>query len=449
LRPKDEGDEPETARAEAEAKDKGTLFAHFRRLFESGENDAKVKTEPKDDEEKAKPPKKSKEAVDAKPKAKIRAKATAKGKAKATATGKAKAKAKAKIKLKLKTAKTEKRPKLKAVKKERVVRPKAKAIKVKKEERSQHQSFTREHFRHQVAFIEQIVAGEWEVTFGGLGTGIVGIAPKAEPQAAAVETGSGAASSSTSNPAASEKPADKQLTKDTVIVLFKNAPNCNWQTRNGKASGGYSSGVLDEEKNTLEWTSQRRDVNNKVIMTLVDHLGRGGRLLVAVRPPQTGSVDGDYRLLGQVSRIDGLHLAELMVGEGNTVIRENGSKMTHRAILPDCLNLGLKKGVGLIAVKLTADNMKAHRFCVACCYRTPSCTLHFEELEPAGVSAYNLPAGAKAEPKAEQPEAPVFRPTKRFRVKKAPREDEVVASQDSEGQAGRQDLVKVKSEPDS
>ncbi|CAE8648246.1 unnamed protein product, partial [Polarella glacialis] len=279
------------------------------------------------------------------------AKAKCKAKAQAKAT-KVKAKAtKAKFKMRLKKLPKQKSVKAEpgtvasrvAVKSEPGTGP---ATKVKKE----HNFSPRAHFVHQVGFIESVMP-EWELCFGSLGTGIVGVCP---PQAAetniATEGGSSSSSSSgvpvkreleaadaESAPAGSSNSSSSSgscsavktelqeggtseapsrpvrrsldLSPEAVIILFKNAPASSLQSRNGHSMGGYAGG-LDVEERKLQWSSQRSDKQSTKLLTIVDHIGRGGTVLVAVRPPGSSTT---YTLLGQVSRIDGLRMSECLV----------------------------------------------------------------------------------------------------------------------------------------
>eukprot|EP00930_Biecheleria_cincta_P045172 TRINITY_DN31142_c0_g1_i1.p1 TRINITY_DN31142_c0_g1~~TRINITY_DN31142_c0_g1_i1.p1 ORF type:complete len:573 (-),score=118.26 TRINITY_DN31142_c0_g1_i1:360-2078(-) len=365
--------------------------------------------------------------------------------------------------------------------------PPEKTLKVKKEFLKVKKEFKgpaglartpKEHFRHQVGFIEQVITGPWDVCFGGLGTGIVGVvprglaaddfdAPAAEPptQAAVVSASAssqplpdseaageeeaeaeeeeraageedghvgGASSSSSSAPAASLV-GRRAFTKDVVIILFKNAPNCKIQSRNLRSLGCYSGG-LDAEAKTLSWESQRADKNSKKLNTIVSHVGRAGRVLVAVRPPSSkpGSDDCDYRMLGQVTRMDGLHDAECLVEEGDSVIQERGSKTVHKAISPACLSASLRTGVGLCGVTYTKSRFK---LCASCSFSPARAVLHFDHLEPVGINAYQLPKGAKLE-QAESSQGCKHRIVKRIRVKRAPDEDEAPGSSQSPARQG-------------
>lgn len=351
----------------------------------------------------------------------------------------------------------------------------------------------REHFRHQVAFIEQVISGPWDLCWGSLGTGIVGVCQRgiaafdpaegagqgteaeeglddtvggrrqerkknkknsapargeeegAEPEGAEAAEGVDdtvkGSSSSSSAPArgktegaepegeeAEEGVGDtdggsissssrrsapargQRLSREAVIILFKNAPTCNLQTRNGMSIGGYI-GALDVESLTLAWSSQRRDVHGRLLQAIVDHIGREGRVIVAVRPPAST----EYRVLGQVTRISGVREAETLLLEGDTVLQELGTKTVHKAIGPTCLSATLRAGVGLTTVSYESNGWKT---CKSCCFSPAQAVLHFDELEDAGVCAYLLEKGSKLE-ETQGSSVATDRPLKRIRRKKA------------------------------
>eukprot|EP00931_Biecheleriopsis_adriatica_P033621 TRINITY_DN19506_c0_g1_i1.p1 TRINITY_DN19506_c0_g1~~TRINITY_DN19506_c0_g1_i1.p1 ORF type:complete len:496 (-),score=123.33 TRINITY_DN19506_c0_g1_i1:25-1485(-) len=402
-------------------------------------NAVKIKKEPED----------SKQSAGAKP-AKAKPSKAKRGQAKGKASkGKA-----AERKKPMKSVKVKKE--IKAVKVKSAPSSESTLVKVKKEPGvKSNKGFSlppTEHFRHQVGFINQVVASAWEVCFGMLGTGLVGVRMKREPvaeDAAGDEAGpaaEGGSEGGSSSGAAGTSPSSSNkrlLQQGDVVILFRNAPACAAQSRNGKTSAAYEGGGLDVEKRTMSWSSQRRDKNSKLIKAIQSHVDSGGRLLVAVRPPvSTGDVD--YRMLGQVCRLDNLQEAKFLVDEGDMVVQERGSSMMHKAITFHCLSASLKSGIGLTAVTYSSK-LSNPRWCLSCCYRPPSAVLHFECLEPAGVMAYQLPRGAKLELQSQEEAeetAPSPRPTKRFRVKK-PLEEEEDEAAETPG------LVSVKREPET
>ena len=76
--------------------------------------------------------------------------------------------------------------------------------------------------------------------------------------------------------------------------------------------------MLDVDEQTLEWTSQRKDIHNRTIEQVMDHVSGGGKTLVAVRPPTSKT----YLLLGQVSKVDNAKLARCLCERGAELIYE-------------------------------------------------------------------------------------------------------------------------------
>lgn len=341
-----------------------------------------------------------------------------------------------------------------------------------------------DHYVNQVGFINSVMPPPWKCCFGGLGSGIVGVRPahdapataaaapaapeapaaalavgeepepaaapwlgpidlvaegpidlvaepaadgdvpvKTEPVKMEVEEGEAA-------PAGEEDGSSTKLTHDTVVVLLVASPAAPSMMRGGKKMGGYKD-CLDVDLRTLHWRSQRRD-RGKLIMSIVGHQRRGGRVVVGVREGVGVEGGQEYKLLGEVSRVDGVRTSSFLVAEGDEVLREEGTTTYHKYITAACLNDGLRSGIGLAAVrfpfKSDAQGSKA-KWCAKCCYEVASCTLHFDELCPAGVAAHQRPyrrpitlmplkrRRAKMELKVEVKEEPSERPTKRCRGK--------------------------------
>lgn len=293
-----------------------------------------------------------------------------------------------------------------AVKKEANVK---KEVKVKQEKHEAASVIAKEkwtpmtHFKHQVAFLNEVVKPPWKLCFGALGTGIIGIQPQ-------TEVGSSSSSSSSAPLLAVKqevkeeanddeddgvKDADaKALPSDATIVLLLNGPSCGPQSRNGTFFGGYHDS-LDKENKTMVWTSQRGDRNNKRIKAICAHSQNGGRIAVGIRDAiSQGSSACDnshsFKLLGFVSHIDELKEAKFLVSQGDDLIVESGRNFLHKNITAACLDAGLKAGVGLSTKRypLPAGTTEKFKFCCKCCYITPTCRLHFKELNEEGVLAY-------------------------------------------------------------
>jgi hypothetical protein len=251
------------------------------------------------------------------------------------------------------------------------------------------------HFVHQVAFINQIVPPPWKICFGNLGTGIIGVQP---------QVGS---SSSSSAPAVVKQEVKEegldddddglkdanstfQLPSDATIALLINGPSSGFLTSYGNSVGGYDD-TLNVEGKSMIWTSQRGDRFNKRISAIYNHSQNGGRVAVGIRDSISGA-DGSasFKLLGFVSRIDELKEAEFLVKDGDHLIAESGRRIVHKHITASCLDAGLKAGIGLTTKRypLPANSTEKLSFCCKCCYVTPTCRLHFEELKEEGVLAY-------------------------------------------------------------
>jgi len=227
--------------------------------------------------------------------------------------------------------------------------------------------------------------------------------------------------------------------------------------------GGFSD-MLDKEKRSLHWNSQRGDKNSNVILAIVAHQRAGGRVVVGVRAGVSGK---DFKKLGEVSRITDVQESKLLLNNGDVVIIESGGARVHRQIMPSCLDAGLKAGIGLSTANYPMrekEGGQKWRLC-SCCYITPSCNLHFNELHEDAVAAYTAgpiskPASiakrhslklkpgrrgrkkVKAEEEDGEEAASVgtdTRPTKRLRFKQEPTEMVAVKAE----------LVPVKAEPPS
>jgi len=312
-------------------------------------------------------------------------------KAKAAKTAKAKASPKVKVKKELgEDAAQKKQVRRKADKQSAKAKAKARATKVKvkkeldedaagkkrvrKEAGEPAGTWEKQFYVHQSGFVDQVMATAWDVCYGALGTGIVGVRPEAAGEAARASTDTHAG--------AAPNAKARGLAKDDVLILFRNAPKSAPQRRSGAMLAGYRGGHLDLESRSLEWSSQRSDKQNKVINAITDHLGNRGQVIVAVRPAH----EKEYRLLGHVSRADGVQLAECLVSPYERVIKDSATGKLHKAMTVACLSDQVMKE-GRLSIHLCEDP-DAEKLCTACCYRTPNLIFHFDELEPAGVEAY-------------------------------------------------------------
>merc|ERR1711971_481753 len=123
------------------------------------------------------------------------------------------------------------------------------------------------------------------------------------------------------------------IPSDATVALLLNAPGVI-QGRNGTLMGGFSD-MLDKEKRSLHWNSQRGDKNSNVILAIVAHQRAGGRVVVGVRAGVSGK---DFKKLGEVSRITDVQESKLLLNNGDVVIIESGGARVHRQIMPSCLD---------------------------------------------------------------------------------------------------------------
>lgn len=260
------------------------------------------------------------------------------------------------------------------------------------------------HYCWQVALINQVVAQPWHTCFGSLGTGFVGVAQ-------------GAIRGDDLGP--------NQVPLDATIIIFVSAPAAQLQQRGGRTMDGYKD-ALDTHTRTLEWSGQRNDRQNRRTEAIMNHRRNGGRVVVAVRSP----TKREFEILGEVSKVDLVQKAKFLVEHGDHVIQERGTRTFHRYVTAACLNIGLRSGVGLTAARYPIKG--SVRWCSACCYAPPKGLLHFRELRPDGVAAFQQNRASedklskrekREEAKHEKQEVdntPVPRPLKRLCVKTNP-----------------------------
>eukprot|EP00928_Gymnodinium_smaydae_P003256 TRINITY_DN1116_c0_g1_i1.p1 TRINITY_DN1116_c0_g1~~TRINITY_DN1116_c0_g1_i1.p1 ORF type:complete len:495 (-),score=90.99 TRINITY_DN1116_c0_g1_i1:352-1767(-) len=261
-----------------------------------------------------------------------------------------------------------------------------------------------EHYRFQVAFVDQVVKPPWKICFSSLGTGFLGVRPENAPPLVAKQRGMAAEEEDGTQPDAldgTQKAAAKEkgvgvtydIPLDATIIIFVRAPAATLQSRGGRVIGAYRE-FLDTTNRKLEWSGQRMDINNKRVNAIIRHCRDGGRVVVGVRPPS----DNRFRLLGELSSVDDLQKARFLVEAGDNVLREQGTNTFHKCITVSCLNDGLKRGVGLVAARHPTGTKNA-RWCKSCCYVAPRVVLNFSELFDEGVEAFqSLPVKRKREP---------------------------------------------------
>lgn len=247
------------------------------------------------------------------------------------------------------------------------------------------------HFTHQVAVIRKLIPEPrtWDIFLGSLGTGIVGVRPRVQAppmkRPAAKSVVRKRPASAVAAPAVSQG----------FVILFLNGKASKLQEWSGKQLAGFSP-ALDCAKRTLRWQCQRSDRHGRVIGKIREHVGAGGELVVVVR-----AAPGDeFKILGRAFDIQLEAEATFLVQDDDNLILEQGSQRIHRAILAQCIDEGLKAGIGLLPIKYPLrQSLKSPKYCAACCWTPATALIAFGELdaEAAGVLQTKPPAlrGAK------------------------------------------------------
>jgi len=157
---------------------------------------------------------------------------------------------------------------------------------------------------------------------------------------------------------------------------------------------------------------------------IVEHHRAGGRVIVGVRAAAAATSESKkFSLLGQVSRISSVEKGCFMVEEGDLVINESGTNIMHKAINPNCLSDGLKRGVALHTVQYPfPEKFGSVRWCNACCYKTGTLNLHFEEIEAIGKTVFGKPKRRALKKKAAEEQAPRRTLKKEAAEEQAPKE---------------------------
>jgi len=219
-----------------------------------------------------------------------------------------------------------------------------------------------------------------------------------------------------------EEDEDKGDASDVVtlpaaatIILLMNAATTPLMQRNGSTLGSYAD-KLDVRNTCLHWSSQRKDKNNRVILAIVAHCMRGGRIVVMAR---SGEVR-DFKMIGEVSHIDEVRKNRFIVEDGDSILVERGNNTYHKCIGVSCLNAGLKSGVALGAARYPMKDMEGVKWCPFCCFQPPSARLHFKELDPEGVRVYGCSIAVPDKgDTAEVTGVASAKPAKRLRTKQA------------------------------
>jgi len=275
------------------------------------------------------------------------------------------------------------------------------------------------HFKHQVALLRQLVPPplKFEIFMGCLGSGIVGVRPvnrKNSRTKVAMQAKSANAKQTRGAERQDTAPAVKVDPSAGQVVLFLNsaaAPLQSW--KGGKMLSGFSS-ALDLETRVLIWESQRSDVNGKVISKIMDHVHCGGEVVVAVR----AAPEMPYGILGTTRHFKVDEAAKFLLQPGDHPIIEQGSQKVHKSITAQCLDDGLKAGVGLVAKRYPLPKtFTTPLYCKACCWTPATALVCFDDLDEALARSFvtGLPC-KKCLPSDEDTE-----PQKRMNGKQPPR----------------------------
>mmetsp|Transcript_37505 Transcript_37505/g.81469 ORF Transcript_37505/g.81469 Transcript_37505/m.81469 type:complete len:433 (+) Transcript_37505:81-1379(+) len=258
------------------------------------------------------------------------------------------------------------------------------------------------HYVHQIRLISSVIQGPWTVCFGGLGTGIVGVRPPLMGEATynlpdkinplrklkreLVQDAKVKQELKEEENDDEELPdGAKRLTDNTTIFLLVNSKLFIPQQRNGKALGDYAD-ALDLEKGLFHWSSQHSDRRNMKLNTIIGHVARGNRLVIATRG---GDIQDklSFRVLGEVGETSDVKPYKFLVEDQEMVVQERGTDLHHKAIKAACLDAGLRSGIGLIGVKYRKSSFNG-RFCSVCSYQPGSAVLHLKELNKAAADAF-------------------------------------------------------------
>jgi len=95
-----------------------------------------------------------------------------------------------------------------------------------------------------------------------------------------------------------------------------------------------------------------------------------------------------FKQLGMVTRVDDVQQARFILNKGDFVLCDQAK--LHKNLGPDCLDAGLRMGIGLTShvYPLPEKQAKNYKLCTACCYSEGTARLHFDELNEEGVAAY-------------------------------------------------------------
>jgi len=237
-----------------------------------------------------------------------------------------------------------------------------------------------QHFKYQVALIHQLIPKprKWESFYGGLGTGIIGVRPKHPPKDRPAT-------------AAPSTPGRVQPLAAGYVILFINASTARLQNWNGRTLAGYTP-MFDLERRKLRWESQRNDHHGRVIARITEYVQQGSQVVVAVR----GGPGEDFRILGRTQQFSLEAPSRFLLQEGDHILAERGSRRIHRHVLAQCLDGGLKSGVGLVPHIYPLPRTFANPlFCSACCRTRATASVLFDEVDEVAASLLAAPQPAR------------------------------------------------------
>eukprot|EP00927_Polykrikos_kofoidii_P053990 TRINITY_DN48496_c0_g1_i1.p1 TRINITY_DN48496_c0_g1~~TRINITY_DN48496_c0_g1_i1.p1 ORF type:complete len:365 (-),score=59.23 TRINITY_DN48496_c0_g1_i1:363-1457(-) len=243
------------------------------------------------------------------------------------------------------------------------------------------------HFKHQVALIRQLIPAPrgWDVFMGSLGTGIVGVRERRVRRNTKTEDPSAPPFAGLPRSSAKTRMSTQPDVKvrGTYVVLFLNGKTAKLQEWNGRSMSGFSSG-FNRDKKVLTWESQRYDKKGRIIAKILENVKRGVEIVVAVR----GSPGDTYRILGRTLRFRLKAPARFLVNKGEHVLVERGSSRVHKAILAQCLDAGLKAGVGLLPIRYPLAKDSNTTYCSACCWAPATAVLTFNEYDKEAATIF-------------------------------------------------------------
>lgn len=323
-------------------------------------------------------------------------------------------------KCKLGRMKTERKSvKVKTEQKSVKVKTEQQSVKVKSEPNLKRKSKTWDpirHFTHQVAVVRKFIPAprKWERFLGNLGTGILGVRPLKKRKSSA----RGAIVPQSADAEVEGKAEAAGTEPHGFIFLFLNAGAARLQEWNGRTMSGFAPS-LDRQRQVLKWESQRNDKTGRVISHIIEHVDAGAEVVVAVR----SSPGEDFQILGRTRDFCRDSEARFLVEIGDHLIGERGSSRMHKFITAQCLDAGLKAGIGLVPHQYPLPTNRAVKplFCSACCWRPATAVLTFGSLDQNAAEILQAETTKRTSPQALtwQRSSASDPPPKRLRGKQA------------------------------